>query len=355
MSNTVARVLRTILPLATAALAFTTFAACGDDSAGTCAEPGSNVTCSCGVGVTGTAACLDDGTIDTCVCDGAADAGGGGADGGASDAGDAGGGGGDASGGGTVTESFFGERQCPFTTSSFAAGQWSDEDTTMVTIVVDEVDGGFAIAGIEQETPFASCEVVFDLDGTTATFREPQPCNDGVVRYLRGRAIVDADTFSIDVFGEGQGIAAGVSVSMKVDCGAGPLPPEGEDPGTTPDGFEGDWDCEGAMSRPNGGGELPLTFTMTNSAPSGGTFRSTFTPASEMDVFVRVLESCLVEWSETSDTRADLTDASQCSFGPDVFVRSDAGLTLTGSGLDGSFYIEAQGNPQDTYTFSCVR
>lgn len=336
--------------IATAALF--ALGACGDDGAATCAEPGATVACSCGVGTTGTAPCLDDGTTGTCTCAGGdagvgADTGTGGDAGGGTDTG------GSDAGGGEVTESFFGERQCPFTTSSFAAGQWSDEDTTMITVLVDEVDGGFAIGGIGEESPFGSCEVVFDLDGTTATFREPQPCNDGIVRYLRGRAIIDADTFSIDVFGEGQGIAAGVSVSMKVDCGAGPLPPE-EEP--VPEGFEGNWACDGTVRNPMAGdGELPQTFTMTNSATVAGRFESTFTPSSDMDILIRVLESCLVQWSETSDIHADITAESQCSFGPDVFVRSDTGLDLDADGLSGSFFVEAQGAVQDTYTFTCVR
>jgi hypothetical protein len=255
--------------------------------------------------------------------------------------------------GGALSDAFWGERQCDFTTATFA-GEWSPADTTTQTMVVEEVEGGFSMGGRGQENPFASCPIYFDYDGATAALRQPQPCTDGVASYDTGTVVVDGDDFSFDVLGQ----AFGYTVSMKVDCGAGEvsIDPDG-DPGPAPDPtvWPGAWQCTGDMIAPLGAPPFPLEFVHTIAAEGEGRLRSTFAPARDVDMFIAILGSCNVLWDEESETVAQIAPDAQCATSENSWVRSETGMTLSNGTLAGTVDIEQDGTISQRFTFTCSR
>ena len=157
----------------------------GDESV--CAPSAAPDPCMCSDGSMGTHVCTGDGGMTPCDCSG-------GPDGGVAEE--------DGIGSGEGTEEgelAYGDRECLYTVRSYAAGRWSPASTETLTFNVAEVEGGFAVSGYGEDSPFASCEVVFDLEGSTATFRDPQPCQDGIAQYQEGVALVVFPDFSFDV------------------------------------------------------------------------------------------------------------------------------------------------------------
>lgn len=326
-------------------------AACGDDAAGfACPQVGVTSPCTCADGASGEATCLATGVYSVCECDG----GGGGADAGAqADVGGADAGGSpDAAADGGAPEpwpraSFFGERECPFTTATFA-GEWSPADTTMETFFVTEVEGGFAVAGVEGETPFGSCEVTFDYDGESGALRDPQPCRDGIATYDSGTVVVEGDDFSFDVLGN----AMGFTVSLKVDCGAGDVSIGDGDP--EPQGFAGAWSCNGEVTAQGGDASFPATFDLNNSQTTDGQFASELVASGDAAPFVQPFSVCEYLWNEVSPASAELSDETACAGASGAIAESN-GLSLDGATLSGDVSVRVDGGQAFAMTFVCER
>ncbi len=323
--------------------------ACGDDNPGfSCPVSGATTECSCPDGSIGEATCLATGVYSVCECEGGADAGGMADTGGMADAG----GGADAGGADATAQpwpspTFFGERQCPYTTATFA-GEWSPADTTMETFFVTEVDGGFAVAGVERQTPFGSCEITFDYDGTEGGLRDPQPCTGGIAEYNTAALVVDGDDFSFDVLGQ----AMGFTVSMQVDCGAGDVSIGGG--GDDETGFVGEWACEGTAST-TAGASFEAPFTLTNVADGDGVFRASLSGEGQAAPLVAPFQVCTLRWDEQSDTQASLSAATECTGGEGATAISQQGLRIVEGQLVGDVSVLGAEMPQLSLVFACDR
>ena len=136
-------------------------------------------------------------------------------------------------------------------------------------------------------------------------------------------------------------------ISLKVDCGAGPVSiPEEEEP---TEGFLGNWTCTGTS------GAMPVNFTLSNTSTGTDAFESTFEPAGEMDFLISTLMNCKVMWLQEGDEQAKIDPESYCAGGAETSVLSDTGMSLSNGTLTGSFYTFALERVQATYDFTCQR
>jgi hypothetical protein len=313
-------------------------AGCGEAEEKPCAEPGATVPCSCAGGGSGAAICEAEGSLGPCDCESLPQ-----------DEGDAAEAPSDATGSDTElgpTEGFFGDRECTYTTATFA-GEWSPADTSTHTLNVAPVEGGFSVSGYDDDTAFGLCEIVFDLDGAAATLRKPQPCTGAPISYDSGKVIVVGNDFSFDVLGT----ALGYTVSMKVDCGAGEVPP---DPVPKPEGWLGDWRCTGTSTMQLTPDGMPVDFTLSVSQVAEGKLRTTFA-SDEIQISVLTLQSCDVLWNEESEVAASIAPDALCASGQDTVVKSEGGLTLDNGALEGALWLETSGVVNMDFAFSCVR